>query len=58
MLNDEIKKYKPKKNFNFSNLMTMVIRSETLYIEKLRNSIPANQILKNKLKKNQLHNKI
>jgi hypothetical protein len=38
--------------------MTMVIRSETLYIEKLRNSIPANQILKNKLKKNQLHNKI
>jgi len=31
--------------------MTMVIRSETLYIEKLRNSIPADQILKNKLKK-------
>jgi len=31
--------------------MTMVIRSETLSIEKLRNSIPANQILKDKLKK-------
>jgi hypothetical protein len=46
MLNDEIKKYKPKKNFNFSNLMTMVIRSETLYIEKLRNSIPSKPNIK------------
>jgi len=33
------KKIQAKKNINFSNLMTMVIRSETLYIEKLRNSI-------------------